>query len=137
MNIVPKRGGKRRRNRIARTQGAQRRRNRIALAYETLRAVPDLRPRAILVGQALAWHYGLVYPSQARLAEMTHQSRRTVNSALDDLEEAGLIRRHQFGRGDRRKTAYRLLFMSEKYVQNLHTKPIGIPIGQKRQEKKG
>lgn len=52
---------------------------------------PELKPRAILVGSALAMHHPDVRPSQARLARLTHLSRETVRQALNDLRDAGLI----------------------------------------------
>ena len=52
---------------------------------------PELKPRAILVGVALAGHHPDVRLSQACLARLTHLSRETVRQALHDLRDAGLI----------------------------------------------
>lgn len=75
-------------------------------------------PRAVMI--ALAWHIGEhpeegCYPSQKRLAELAHCSKRQVQRALEKLQELDEIIIHSHdGQG------YRADRITNRYWLNLH-----------------
>jgi hypothetical protein len=88
--------------------------NRATLwAWASIKAMPDLKPRAVLTLLALAdchnQETGRCDPSVRYLAERTHQCERAVRMALRELEVAKLLkttfRQQSTGRGRVNKTS--------------------------------